>query len=178
MFPPPLLASTHERQYIENPPLSILGHWTIGNLNTKEISIAISGLMTARQNSDGFRPRHEDYPSLHLLQSKGFVLVGEQSKWYLTSDGLKQATISKRLHSGRLVFQPRVDLSIADCTPFEIFEKICDAGWVWKPWVAPRQRGKNCHPIPIAFRAGGPKQFFTTRHPSKVYLQCICLADD
>jgi len=164
-------------------PHSNVGAWTIGNLRTEEMSTVISDLMVAgawigNSETQGFSPHHHHYTSLHALQARGFVTVNDKNIWHLTEEGRRAVTISKRLHSDRPAFEVRGHIPIGDCTVFELFENLTAAGWKWLPWVAPRSRGKRCHPIPEALRRGADRHFFTTRHPCKAYLQCLLLADE
>jgi hypothetical protein len=66
------------------------------------------------------------------------------------------------------------NVAIADATVFELLVLLERDGWAWQRWVSQGKRSKKKPDlIPLSYRPGEAKFFFTTLHASRSYLQIL-----
>ncbi len=110
----------------------------------------------------------------------GAYLDNVNDRWSLTSKGVHALqSCSKVAGDGRRVFGRRLDCPLEDMTTFQLVLEMRAKDWVWRRWVAPKQRGKNFQPpIPDGYSVGDPKLWYTGISVCSNYLIALLRAED
>ena len=77
----------------------------------------------------------------------------------------------------RQFFCVRDGLALEDYTCFELTLLLRKSEWCWRPWIAPNKRRK-ADPVPIDYRAGGAKLYYSTFFPGANYLRALYCSED
>ena len=128
--------------------------------------------------SDGFVAHGGDVEVLQVLKDAGYAEQIASAKWMLTQKAVKCMVSCVVMGETYRVFEVRSELPLADRTAFELVQELVGRGWEWRLWRPPSQRSRRAAPIPVGYKVGDAKVWYSTLEVHKHYCLALLNAED
>ena len=116
----------------------------------------------------------------HSLATQTIIGDGSDGcrEWRFTCDGLLRLVQVWKLDGTSYALERRTDVTLEQCSVYELMAKLQHDGWVWAEYKSPAQRKKKGVALPpLAYIPEQPKIWLSTHAlPFRSYLLCLLQA--
>ena len=120
-------------------------------------------------------------PTLSVLCDKGFVdrrgCEGDV-RLCLTDRGAGSMVSRQKLGEAVPIYRIRPNIPLGDKSEYELMSLLEENGWTWNAWIPPSKRRRSDAPLPLGYKLGAEKHWFSTMAPPRSYMACLLNAEE